>query len=271
MIRYWYTAMTPMMNSKGDAFINDLNRTDKINNNRQPRLIDQVIPARPVRRAARQATPAAHPAQPAPSAAAKPKAFAHLEVHPLLRRQSIDGVVAKQSAARPTPQAHRPQQPQAVHHTSRPLQQPALQQPSDPLQDAWNPPAGQPPLAQGLTKDNAYEHVADKLATTFGRTSKLVVISLTLVGILVFLSAYSLKLGQLMIAIYAIVAIWRKLSSRLTFILALAMFGGIIIAQVVSPDSGIADNLAVYAFLLLCVGTFGLAREVRSVKQTNSA
>ena len=77
------------------------------------------------------------------------------------------------------------------------------------------------------------------------------------------LALFSLQVGEVALAVYAILALWKRWPSRQTFILALAMFGGIILTSLLEPFRYIAENLAVYAFLLLCIGTVQLAVEVR--------
>lgn len=85
------------------------------------------------------------------------------------------------------------------------------------------------------------------------------------------LAMFSVMAGQLAIAVYAVAALWRRWPSQQTFGLALTMFGGIILASILPPFRNVADNLAVYAFLLLCVGTISLAREVRrDMRQASS-
>lgn len=85
------------------------------------------------------------------------------------------------------------------------------------------------------------------------------VVGLLLAGVAVFSSAA----GQLILLVYAILAIWKRWPSQQTFGLALLMFVAIIITSLIEPVRYLADNLAVYAFLLLCIGTISLAREVR--------
>lgn len=181
--------------------------------------------------------------------------------HPMLRKDHPGSVAAAHGQPAVSPAAIRqkqqatgrqhvfsdigPGKPQPMRHTA--------------------PEDGLPQAGQGLD-DSVVERFTDKVRST----GKLAIIGIVMAAVLAFLSLYSLQLGELVIAGYAIVAIWKRLSSRLTFILALATFGGIIITQIVSPDSGIADNLAVYAFLLLCVGTIELAREVRGNKRSKA-
>ena len=89
------------------------------------------------------------------------------------------------------------------------------------------------------------------------------------------LSLFSLELGQIVLAIYAIVAVWRGWASRQAFAIALGVFGGIVITSLHSSWRPLADNLAVYAFLLLCVGTvlmwLEMRRESRSVRAVSDA
>lgn len=77
------------------------------------------------------------------------------------------------------------------------------------------------------------------------------------------LAMFSVLAGQVAIAVYAVVALWRRWPSQQSFMLALVMFGGIITALVIPNFKAVADNLAVYAFLLLAIGTISLAREAR--------
>ncbi len=92
-----------------------------------------------------------------------------------------------------------------------------------------------------------------------GRTVTLVICGLLFGG----LSLFSLELGQIVLAVYAIVALWRRWPSRQTFTVALGMFGGIIVTSLVEAWRPLADNLAVYAFLLLCLGVLQMGLEMR--------
>lgn len=77
----------------------------------------------------------------------------------------------------------------------------------------------------------------------------------------------SLPLGEVLIGIYTVYALWKRIPSRITFLLALIMFGGIVLTTVLGGNSSLAtaltDLLAVYAFLLLCVGTLAIIIETR--------
>jgi hypothetical protein len=92
---------------------------------------------------------------------------------------------------------------------------------------------------------------------------KVSTIALLSVVAIASLALFSVQIGQIALAVYAVIALWRRWPSQQTFALALAMFAGIIITQLIEPFQEISNNLAVYAFLLLCIGVVALAREVR--------
>jgi hypothetical protein len=71
------------------------------------------------------------------------------------------------------------------------------------------------------------------------------------------------QIGEIALAVYAIVAFAARFSSRISFTLALLAFGMIIFLEIIRPGSELAANFAVYAFLLLVIGTVSLALEVR--------
>ncbi len=71
------------------------------------------------------------------------------------------------------------------------------------------------------------------------------------------------QIGEIAIGIYAVIALVLRFSSRTTFALALLAFAMIMLLEVVRPTSDLAANFAVYAFLLLVVGTLSLSLEVR--------
>ena len=77
------------------------------------------------------------------------------------------------------------------------------------------------------------------------------------------LGSYSQLAGEIAIFIYAIVALSFRLSSRTTFALALCAFGGVVVLQVIRPDSDMGANFTIYAFLLLMVGCLSLGAEAR--------
>lgn len=73
----------------------------------------------------------------------------------------------------------------------------------------------------------------------------------------------SLMVGQAIILLYAIFAFIFRIESRTTFIFVLISFGVVLTASLRS-DTTLASVFAVYAFLLLVVGTISLGREVRN-------
>lgn len=81
-------------------------------------------------------------------------------------------------------------------------------------------------------------------------------------AILAGLALYSVELGEILVGLYAVICLWRQLPSRQAFSAALATLGGIVLAQIAAPDGDVANNLAVYTFLLLVLGVILLAREV---------
>jgi len=223
------------------------------------RSIDGVLP-----KPARQP----YPAQPAISRQTAPNAVKpHLQIHPLLKRHyDMDvrpaGQAPTHAPAQPKLQTAR-LQPQRQHSAHRPIaplsSAPHRQQPQPTILQTAQ--AELPPVAQDLGKRTVFDRLGDSIERL--HLSKLAVVGIVMAALLTGLSLFSLQLGQIVLGIYAVIAIWKKLASRLSFMLALMTFGGIIVTQTLSPDSGIADNLAVYAFLLLCIGTVSLAREVR--------
>lgn len=74
---------------------------------------------------------------------------------------------------------------------------------------------------------------------------------------------YSLVVGQIILLIYAVCAIVFRIASRTTFLLALMSLGMVLFATVQSK-SALASVFAVYAFLLLTIGTLSLGREART-------
>lgn len=82
-----------------------------------------------------------------------------------------------------------------------------------------------------------------------------------------FGAAYSVELGQWFVLVYAIVAILRGAASRTTFAVAIFLIVAIVVFQVLDMAT-VAENTAVYAYLLLVFGTlqamFELFRTGRS-------
>ena len=69
--------------------------------------------------------------------------------------------------------------------------------------------------------------------------------------------------GEAFVGAYAIFALWRRIDSRRTFMLALASLGCILLMLLVRPDPLLMKNFAIYTFLFMLVGTLSLAVESR--------
>jgi len=73
----------------------------------------------------------------------------------------------------------------------------------------------------------------------------------------------SMAIGELLIGLYAVVALMKHIASRTTFALALVSLGCIVLLLFARPDSTLKTNFATYAFLLLVVGAISLTVETR--------
>lgn len=200
---------------------------------------------------------------------------------------------------KPVDQPKTKPQPQAEVHTVRPRMPGHIQQPSAEPREVKSPkrvepiPSKQYEIPQEELDELEFEsaneqEIIQKITqplpakkTVKERAKKAAKLSgWALVGLIVLggLSLFSQAVGELALAVYAVVALWRRWPSQQTFALALMMFVGIILASSLSSVTAfpalnditqtaafedIGRNLAVYAFLLLCIGTFSLAREVR--------
>lgn len=145
-------------------------------------------------------------------------------------RRSVDGILPTSSPQR---QLKRPQTP------PRPKTQPER------LREALFVPA---PQSLPFWK---------KALRAIGQT--LLFMLLLILGLLI----QSAAIGQLAIFLYALAAFIFKISSRMTFFLVLGCFMVVLFASARS-DITLAATFAMYAFLLLVIGTISLAREVRS-------
>jgi hypothetical protein len=86
---------------------------------------------------------------------------------------------------------------------------------------------------------------------------------LVVAAAIVGLAMFSVIAGQIAIAVYAVASLWRRVPSYQSFVLALVMFGAIILVSLIPSFHNVAGNLAVYAFMLLCVGAISLGLEAR--------
>jgi hypothetical protein len=69
--------------------------------------------------------------------------------------------------------------------------------------------------------------------------------------------------GEVLIGVYAAVALIWRIESRVTFMMALGALVAIMAISLLRSGQPLANNFAVYAFLLLAVGTVSLAIETR--------
>lgn len=211
----------------------------------KPQIVDPFVTAKP-RQASVQPDQPPRPVPAASRPAARPQ-----------RAGVIDGI--NTSAGRPVRES--------AASTARLAQTDSVQA----QRPAYRPPAG-PLHAQYVTK-SAHKPVPSAPHRTVPDVSQpqipakknevstlWVVVGASIAG----LALFSVVAGQVALVVYAIVALWRRWPSKQTFILALVMFGGIMLTSILEPLRGVADNLAAYAFLLLCIGALSLAREVRS-------
>jgi hypothetical protein len=87
----------------------------------------------------------------------------------------------------------------------------------------------------------------------------LIILASVIVGYLI----QSLLFGEIAIAIYAVGALAFKVASKTTYILAMLSLLAIVALEISNPGGTLAQNFAVYTFLLLIIGTVSLGREVR--------
>ncbi|HKU18915.1 MAG TPA: hypothetical protein VJP80_06615 [Candidatus Saccharimonadales bacterium] len=74
----------------------------------------------------------------------------------------------------------------------------------------------------------------------------------------------SLVIGEISIAAYALFAFVRRIPSRTSFILAALSVLTVLVLLGTQGYSSLADNFAVYAFLLIGTGVLSLIRETRA-------
>jgi hypothetical protein len=88
-------------------------------------------------------------------------------------------------------------------------------------------------------------------------------IGLILLMLFTGMAAQSLHAGELLIALYALYVLVRRIASRTTSMLVLISLGTIVLLRAIGKDTQLITNFAVYSFLLSFVGVLALAREVR--------
>lgn len=133
-------------------------------------------------------------------------------------------------------------------------------------------PATHRPKPEPVTPESPWRQSVESTAAAVPKPAKRVkrVLRIARVPFLIaaaisfVLLAQALVVGEVAIALYALFAIVRHITSRTTFLLALASFVVIILSLgLEGGDSTVSDNFAVYAFLLLVVGTVLLGLEAR--------
>jgi hypothetical protein len=145
--------------------------------------------------------------------------------------------------AAPQPGVNSTPSPGAPHHI-RPQQVPrAARQPA--------PRQATDAAAHATKKGRRFARALQPLFIIFGAIA---------VGLLI----QSLQVGEIVIVLYGIFALLRRIKSRITFTLALFSLLSIIILLVIRPNNQLAANFAVYTFLLLVVGTVTLGREIHA-------
>lgn len=157
--------------------------------------------------------------------------------HYLHHSGSVDGLRAAQTA--PQHGKLRPVVPQR-HHTAH----------TTPAQ-AQNTPAAALPAKR--EQPSRFRRFLRKLHTPF----------FVLAFIVVGLVAQSLLYGELLVIAYGVYALIWRVASRTTFLLALLAVVCIAVLLAAHRDPSFASNFAVYAFLLMIIGTISLGREIR--------
>lgn len=88
--------------------------------------------------------------------------------------------------------------------------------------------------------------------------------TIVIVAAFIGLLASNLIFGIVIIAVYALLTMVRRLSSRGSYILALiALVASIAALLARGGSNSLSDNFAVYSFLLLCVGTLNQGYEAK--------
>lgn len=82
------------------------------------------------------------------------------------------------------------------------------------------------------------------------------------IGAVALVAAFNSTAGQIMVALYGIVALLRHVDAKISFGIALAMLLAIPLFQAIGR-AAIADNAAIYAFELLVIGTVSAAIQLR--------
>ncbi|HSX32941.1 MAG TPA: hypothetical protein VLF91_01245 [Candidatus Saccharimonadales bacterium] len=82
-------------------------------------------------------------------------------------------------------------------------------------------------------------------------------------ALLAGLFASSAAFGQIVIVAYGVVALWKHLPSRTSFLLALVSIAAMAAILIGKGDTKLSATFATYAFLFLVAGVASLGREVK--------
>jgi hypothetical protein len=101
------------------------------------------------------------------------------------------------------------------------------------------------------------------------RTGLLSLIQYVLIALIAIAGAYSVSIGQWFVLVFAIYVLVRRQHSSLTFGIALFILVTVPIFQLLN-QGGVANNLAVYVYELLVVGTIQALIELRWPNDSDS-
>ena len=177
-----------------------------------------------------------------------------------MRRVDLNFAAKPRSSARPLRV-----KPDLVQNTPRRLQHPPVRS-LDGIQQP-RPKATAQPRTQ--TTDTAQPQTikARNKRKPFKFQTPLLVLAIVAGG---FLIQQSAAVGELCIVVYAIIALKQRVASRLTFILALIAFVGVLALLFFQANQSMAVNFALYSFLLLGVAVLSLTRELLGGQPTKT-
>ncbi len=98
------------------------------------------------------------------------------------------------------------------------------------------------------------------------RASVSIVVQYVLIAAIAVLAAYSTNIGQWFVLALAIYVFVTKQDSRLTYGIALFVLASVPFFQILN-QTGVANNMAVYVFELLVLGTLQSLRELKSARK----
>lgn len=182
------------------------------------------------------------------------------------RPRSIDGMVqTRQPVPHASGQQQRPPTPNYMKAAPirrpsdyrDPGHKPAIAAPQ--ARTAFAPPPSPPPVTQKVANGH---RAAPKKAPRIGPGLRLaaVIIGCSVLGLL----SFNLALGQAAVGVYGVGAVLFRIKSQATFTLALMALVCVPLLLLLGKDrAGLAENFAVYAFLLLVIGVISAAIELR--------